>query len=343
VDRRDKTVPELLDIVPEPHRTTAGAALAEAFGSRVEALRPMTGGASAALVYAVEAGGRSYLMRMETRRDAMRNPHQYACMRTAAEAGIAPPLRYVEADAGVAIMDFLPQRPLDQYPGGPAALARALGDLAARLQATPVFPFLIDYRDLVQHLLAGMNASGRFAPGLLDPHAQGLADIRDAYPWDPASLVSSHNDPNPSNVLFDGERLWLIDWETGYRNDPFADVAIMANDQAATPELETELLSAWLGRAPDAMARARLMVMRQLTRLYYAGIIFAVALRAGGPRIDSLDAPDVATFRAEVAAKGLTPGSPEALRTLAVMCLAGFQAALGTRAFRDALAIVRVG
>lgn len=337
-------MPDLLDIVPEPHRAAADAALAEAFGrARVQALRPMTGGASAALVYAIEVNGRSYLMRMETRRDAMRNPHQYACMRTAADAGIAPPLRYVEAEAGVAIMDLLSQRPLDQYPGGPAALARALGDLASRLQATAVFPFLIDYPDLVGHLLAGMNASGRFAPGLLDVHAQGLAEIRDAYPWDGASLVSSHNDPNPSNVLFDGERLWLIDWETAYRNDPFADVAILASDLAATPDLETELLTAWLGRPPDVMARARLAVMRQLTRLYYAGIIFAVALRSGGPQIPNLEAPDLAAFRAEVEAKGLTPGHPEALRTLAVMCLSGFQSAVAKPAFRNALAVVRAG
>lgn len=337
-------MPDLVDVIPEPHRAAGQAALAEAFGAApVQALRPLTGGASAALVYAVEVGGRPYLMRMETRRDAMRNPHQYACMRTAAEAGIAPPLRYVETAAGVAIMDLLPRRPLDQYPGGPTALVRALGDLTARLQATAAFPFLIDYRDLAQDLLTGMRASARFAPGLLDPHEQGLAEIRDAYPWDASGLVSSHNDPNPSNVLFDGERLWLIDWETAYRNDPFADVAILANDQAATPELETELLTAWLGRAPDAMARARLMVMRELTRLYYAGIIFAVALRSDGAGIDNLDAPDVDTFRAEVAAKGLTPGSPEALRTLAVMCLAGFRTAIATRGFRDALAVVRAG
>lgn len=338
-------MPELLDIVPEPHRATARAALAEAFGTApIAALRPMKGGASAALVYALEAGDRPYLMRMETRRDdAMRNPHQYACMLTAAEAGIAPPLRYVEPDAGVAIMDRLPQQPLAAYPGGPTALARALGDLTARLQATPAFPFLIDYRDLVGHLLAGMIASGRFAPGLLETHVQGLAEIREAYPWDAAALVSSHNDPNPSNVLFDGQRLWLIDWETAYRNDPFADVAILANDQAATPELATALLTAWLGRAPDGMASARLTVMRELTRLYYAGIIVAVALRGGGPQIVSLDAPDPATFKAEVEARGLTPGSAWALETLAIMCLAGFRSTVTTRAFRDALAVVRAG
>jgi thiamine kinase-like enzyme len=39
--------------------------------------------------------------------------------------------------------------------------------------------------------------------------------------------VSSHNDSIPSNILFDGDRLWLIDWESAYRNDPLVDVAIV--------------------------------------------------------------------------------------------------------------------
>ena len=37
--------------------------------------------------------------------------------------------------------------------------------------------------------------------------------------------VSSHNDVLPRNVLFDGKRLWLIDWENGNRNEPLADLA----------------------------------------------------------------------------------------------------------------------
>ena len=75
--------------------------------------------------------------------------------------------------------------------------------------------------------MAACSSSGLFAPGLLDRHQKGFERIREAYPWDAAALVSSHNDPNPANILFDGERLWLIDWETAYRNDPLVDVATL--------------------------------------------------------------------------------------------------------------------
>ena len=33
------------------------------------------------------------------------------------------------------------------------------------------------------------------------------------YPHDDAEMVSSHNDLfKPDNMLFDGNRLWLVDW-----------------------------------------------------------------------------------------------------------------------------------
>lgn len=340
--RAQPMVPDLFDIVPAERREAARSALAAAFGpARGQTLERVHGGASGALIYRVEVPGRTVLLRMETRRDALRNPHQYRCMQTAAEAGIAPRLHHADDEAGVAVMDFLERRPLTEYPGGPTALASALGDLARGLQATTAFPFLADYPDLIGQLLA--VARSRFAPGLLDPHAEGLERLRAAYPWEAAALVSSHNDPNASNIVFDGQRLWLIDWETAYCNDPLVDVAILANNHAATPELEAALLQAWLGRTPDRLLRARLTLMRQLTNLYYAALIFTVATPAGGEPFTSLDAPDPEAFRAAAEAGRLSSMGPNAVTILGLVYLNAFRAGVATPAFRDALAVARAG
>jgi len=52
-------------------------------------MTPVTGGASGALTFRVERGGRRYLLRMEGQASPLRNPHQYLSMHIAAEAGIA--------------------------------------------------------------------------------------------------------------------------------------------------------------------------------------------------------------------------------------------------------------
>jgi len=40
--------------------------------------------------------------------------------------------------------------------------------------------------------------------------------------------VLSHNDPNPSNLVHDGARLRLLDWDSAGANDPFVDLAAVA-------------------------------------------------------------------------------------------------------------------
>lgn len=326
-----------LNVVPEHRRPAAAAALSVAFGDAAFALEPVLGGASGALAFRVDVRGERYLMRLEGPRTALRNPHQYACMKLAAEAGVAPPLVHVDEAAGVAITRFLAQRPLAEFPGGPAGLAAAAGALIARLQATPAFPVFRDYFDTIGQILEHMRGSGRFAPGLLDAHAAGWARIRAGYR--PGEGVSSHNDPNGMNLLFDGERLWLVDWETAYRNDPLTDVAILANNLAPTPELADTLLAGWLGRAPDDRVRVRLVVMRQVVRLYYGCLIFMVLGEPDGP-ITDLAALTPVEFQAAVAEGRMAIGGADMMRELGKMSLADFRAGLDDPAFETALAAV---
>jgi hypothetical protein len=124
------------------------SALAAAFGrARIGSIVALTGGATTAAVYRIEVGERRYLLRIEGQPSPLRNPHQYVSMRIAAEAGIAPKILYVDEAAGIVVTDFIEQVTLETYPGGPPARARALGELLARVQATQVFPYFVEYPD----------------------------------------------------------------------------------------------------------------------------------------------------------------------------------------------------
>jgi hypothetical protein len=182
-------------------------------------------------------------------------------------------------------------------------VARELGALIDRIQACPPFPYLGDGNDTLQLLLATLAASGLFAPSLLDPHAEALARLRAIRPWDAASLVPSHNDPNPRNLISDGRRLWLVDWELACQNDSLFDAAIVSMELADTPALQAILLASALGEAPDAARMAELGVVRLLARLFYGCIALeAFAHRPGAASPSSLDALTPAEFSAAVAA-----------------------------------------
>jgi aminoglycoside phosphotransferase (APT) family kinase protein len=317
---------DCFDILPEAHRETARSALAAAFGSApIGAITPIAGGMTTASTFRLEVRGRRYLLRMEGEPSPLRNPHQYVSMRIATQAGIAPAIHYIDEAARTVVIDFVEQQSLKTYPGGSRALAQALGELFSRVQATPVFPYYVNYADIVARLFAHVRRTGLFAAGLLDAHVERLAMISEAYNAGMTRLVSSHNDPVPNNILFDGERLWLIDWESACRNDPLVDAAIVLDHFARSPELEDLLLKAWFGRAPDEELRFRLAPIRALTRLYYAGVMLSASAAASWVTDDTdLSAPTPQQFRLAIDQGRLKRGAPETMHILGKMFLASF-------------------
>lgn len=314
------------DSIPPDRREAARIALADSFGrTTINAITPIPAGATSALLFRIEARDGSYLLRIEGKPSPLRNPHQYVSQRIAAEAGIAPRLLYLDEDARLIVTDFVAQKPLRDYPGGRSALVRALADLLRRLQETPTFPLFVTYPDIVSRLFAHVRSTGLFADGLLDVHTEHLSRLCEVTRWDMSALVSSHNDLNAANILFDGERLWWIDWESAYRNDPLADVAILLDNLANTPELERAFLQTWHGHPLDGATAERLPAIRALTRLYYAGVLLsasATMLRTA-PDTD-LSAPSLTEFRSAIRNGQFKSRAPDTIHAAGKMYLAAF-------------------
>lgn len=333
---------DVFAIVAPAHREFARSAAAQAFGRMpVERIDLVSGGASGASVLRAQIGGRPYLIRVEGPATALlpRNPHRYACTQIAAAAGLAPEIHHLDEADGVLVTDFVEHRRFGSFPGGSPALARALGELLARLQTRTKFPRLVYYPDLLTRMLGQVREGKVFATGLLDEHAEHLARLRREYDREETLDVSSHNDPNPSNILFDGARLWLIDWEAAYRNDPLVDVSILLDSFAPTPELEERLLSAWLGRAPDEQVRARLATVRAFTRLYYACFLLTAALADPDSLPDGdLSAPTPIELKRVLSDGTLKPGTRELARTFGKVYLRGFLSGDPELGLREAVA-----
>lgn len=330
----------LNEISPE-RRDAARAALALCTRGRdVGPIALLKGGVSGALIYRVDTDQRSFALRIEPERIALEHRRRgFACMETAAAADVAPRVLFADPTAGIAVMDLIDAKPITTHPGGRAGVARELGALVRRLQTTKPFPRMSGGdEDMIASGLQSLEASGLFATGLLERHRDELARIRAAVPWDPLSLVSSHNDPNPRNLLFDGVRLWLVDWELASRNDHLFDLAIAAMEIADTPDLEAALLTSALGRPPDATLRARLRVVRQLTWLFYGRIALDAVMAGRAEREDSLDALSPAQFRAAAAQGRLAPS--EIGYAFGKMSLAAFIDGCSTRDFGESLALV---
>ncbi|MEI2702538.1 MAG: phosphotransferase [Baekduia sp.] len=72
--------------------------------------------------------------------------------------------------------------------------------------------------------------------------------------------VSCHNDLLAGNLLDDGDRLWIVDWEYAGRNDRYFDLANLAVNNGFTEDDERALLRAYFGE-DDERRLARLQLM----------------------------------------------------------------------------------
>lgn len=80
-----------LDKLAPLGRDAAHAALRQVIGTAaIDAITSISGGATPAQLFRIDAGGENYLLRLDGAPAPLRNPYQYVSLRIAAEAGIAP-------------------------------------------------------------------------------------------------------------------------------------------------------------------------------------------------------------------------------------------------------------
>ena len=172
--------------------------------------------------------------------------NELAASRAAHAAGISPAVLHHEP--GVLVIDWVDGHTLTAAAvRAPAMLARVLA-LIAR-----------SHRDLPGHLRGASLAFHPFhiirdyAATLRDghsPHAHSLpALLRTAHRLEqavgPDTLVYGHNDLLPANILDDGRRLWLIDWDYAGWSSPLFDLGGLAANNQLAPGQEHWLLEAY--------------------------------------------------------------------------------------------------
>lgn len=314
---------------PSPADLPAVAkALCAAFGTGVlDSWTPLSGGLSGAGVWRIRVGGIAYLLKVEApERDDLRDPHRaYACMRLVAEACLAPRVRYADPDDGVAILDHIAAA---DHVGARADLVVKLAQVVRVLHGVEGFPPLVDYLDGLDALVG--RAAETVPDGGFAPWRRLYAVCRALEP----QPVSSHNDLNPRNILWDGRRVWLIDWEAAFRADRYVDLAAIANTYAPEPEAEALLLRTYFNREATAAEHARLWLFRQVSHVFHAAIFLA-----GQGACESLDGPDLDAIHQGLALGQPLLDTPQGRQAYGLARLRTATANIGSPAFEAAAAI----
>ncbi|HET8823982.1 MAG TPA: phosphotransferase [Terriglobales bacterium] len=275
-------------MIPQEKIEAATRALNEAFGvPAFDHIQDLTERPGSNLAFRIVVRGSAYLLRINTRAGDM--ARHFNCMQAAAEAGLAPRIRYSSVEDRISITDFVETIPF------PATEALRRIPAALRiLHALPPFPvapfnttctFLLNKGPALDGFLQKCRAANILPDRQLEELFAEYERLATTYSALIPDLAPSHNDLfKPDNILFDGSRLWLVDWEAAFQNDRYTDLAVMANILVANEAEEEVYLQEYFGAPPVSYQAARFYLMRQLAHMFYA--MAFLSLGSAGNRVD---------------------------------------------------------
>jgi len=169
--------------------------------------------------------------------------NEIAAATAAHTAGLSP--KILHSESGVLVMDYIPSSALNsEQVSDRDTLSRILTlvkkchtEIPLHLRgASVVFWVFHVIRDYAATLAENNSVYSSQLPGLVKT-AQMLEEA-----GGPFDIVFGHNDLLPANILDDGKRLWLIDWEYAGFNTPLFDLGGLASNNELDEPTERYML-----------------------------------------------------------------------------------------------------
>ena len=210
-----------------------------------------------------EHAGASYFVRLgaaDAERLGVDRASECRILAIAAAAGLAPQVIACDPAGRLLVTRFMPGRHWSRADAREPRNLRRLGETLQRLHALPPASDVrrLDFPVQAAQLEAGL-AHHESIPGALQDLAQGALEILRARH---APLTLCHNDLHHLNVIDDGERLWLVDWEYGGAGDALFDLAGLICLHELSGDLRPTVLEAYgqphLGSSAELGAACRL-------------------------------------------------------------------------------------
>jgi len=280
---------------------------------QVRSVEAIQVGLSGAEVHGVVTDTGDYVLRIVPMMDRDVWARELVVRRLTSDAGIAPALEWVDEDRGATLMQRIGGRGFFPALADPAERTRALESVArllAKLHALPGDRLVP--ADPIAFARETWRVQSR-RPGFPSWAQPALAHLEHAEPLlaEDDRRTPSHNDLNPANVLWDGERAWLVDWEQSGLTHPYYDIAALSTMLIMDESTGLRLLTVQEGAplSPDQVAT--FVALRRVAMVFYGTIFSSLASDLSTHVPSTIDeVPGMSAFYARLGSGALSLRTP---------------------------------
>jgi aminoglycoside phosphotransferase (APT) family kinase protein len=239
-------------------------------------ITPVAVGFSGAGVYRVETADAMYILKISDEPvDAWRR--KLRVQELAVAAGVTPRIVHVDEARRAVVTELVVDRSFPMLFMTPATRDAAIALLGRTLRRVHDVPLPADLPALDPLALLGSLTLPTLPPFAADAIAQ---IVDETPPPSDRAPVLSHNDVNPTNLVYDGARLLLVDWNTAAPNDPLYDLAAIAVFLRMDEATCAKLVAAHDDAAPTELP-PRFRYLQRLVAVV-CGALFLNLARQGG-------------------------------------------------------------
>lgn len=252
---------------PVEEKSRIDFAVQQSFGiSHWKFVSVLNNGLSGASVYKINIKNRPYVIKLDDISDKMFDLNRvYVILEKAALRDIAPPVYFTDTKQGVVLMKYIDAKP---FPEVTPDSARQLASFFRQLHDAPSFSTWksnfekLDY--LYQQLPTDYQQSSLVQQGI------SKAAYLKIHLSDPADIRPCHCDVHANNLLFDGRKYYLIDWQLATLENFYFDLAGAVGSFNFYDEVLYQLLlKKYFGREPDHDESEKFVLMRKFLEIYY--------------------------------------------------------------------------
>ncbi len=246
-------------------------------------VRPLPGGVTNQN-HRVDANGERFVVRIGTAGAELlgvQRRREQRCMAAAGRLGVAPEVLYARPREGLLVTRFIAGRSLRPgTPVGPSVRARVVRAMR-RYHRGPAFSGSFSPFRTLESYRAAAQAGSRL-PRDLDHLYERVGGLARMLHRSRGMPVPCHNDLWGPNLIDDGRRIWIVDWEYAGMGDRYFDLANFAAYHCPTDAADEALLAAYF-RGVRGTALARLKLTKVVVHLREA-MWYLVALRLATAR-----------------------------------------------------------